>query len=268
LTKRQFPYVLKIVPTYLADNNNDMNDFLSGSRLKVARAKDHIMEVAIQSTSFFESKPHRIFSERDAQGTGFTVKLRLERPIPDKISVVVGDALSQLRSALDVLVCSAALNNGATNTKNIYFPFAKDAAEFELPATQRKIEKLSNGDRMVVGAFKPYKGGNDLLWSLNALCNIDKHNRLIAVGGMGGRINAMHLTGGQYFIPAPRRQPLDKDVVLIVGRSGNPPQGDINLSLDIAFREVELVAGQPIVALLNKYADLVEYIINCFDRPR
>lgn len=244
------------------------NDFLSEPRLKVVRAKAHIKEVATQSTLFFESKPHRIFNEHDTQGAGFKVKLRLERPIPDEISVVVGDALSQFRSSLDVLVCSAAIANGASSTKNVYFPFAKDAAEFELPATQRKIEKLYNDDRMIVGAFKPYKGGNDLLWSLNALCNIDKHNRLIAVGGMGGRINSMRLTGGQYFIPVPHRQPLDKDVVLIVGHSGEPPKGNINLSFDIAFREVELVAGQPVVALLNKYADLVEYIINCFDRPR
>jgi hypothetical protein len=35
-----------------------------------------------------------------------------------------------------------------------------------------------------IDALKPYKGGNDLLWNLHELNNIEKHRLLITVGAM------------------------------------------------------------------------------------
>lgn len=242
-----------------------MADALQEPKLKVRRAEKHIQEFRAECEAFFKSKPFSLFHEPSPQGVGYKTKLRLERPIPDEISVIVGDALFQLRSALDVLTCCLATANGASDTRGTYFPFAGDAAEFGLPATQRKIAKLSTRHQNLIRGLTPYRGGNDLLWSLNALCNIDRHNRLIAVGGMGGKINSLRATGGQYYVPEPKWQPLDQDIVLIVGVAGTPPDIKAELSFNIRFREVDHVKGKPVAAVLSNYSQLVNQIIGAFD---
>lgn len=242
-----------------------MADALQEPKLKVRRAEQHIQECRAKCDAFFQSKPFSIFHDPNPGGVGYKTKLRLEKPIPDEISVIVGDVLFQLRSALDVLACCLATANGASNTKGTYFPFAADVTEYELLATQRKIAKLSTRHQNLIRGLAPYRGGNDLLWSLNALCNIDKHNRLIAVGGMGGRINSLRLTGGQYYVPAPKWQALDQDIVLIVGVAGTPPEIKVEFSFNIEFREVDHVKGKPVATVLSNYSDLVSRIIAAFD---
>lgn len=239
---------------------------LKEPRLKIARAKSHIANVERQCSAFCNSQPHRIYTERDPHGPGYTIKLRLEKPIPDEIALTVGEAIYQLRSSLDVLACCLATANGAKDTKGTYFPFVKDVAEFMLPATQRKIQKLSTTHQQIIHHWKPYREGNNTLWILNQLANIDRHNRLVTVGGFGGSIQSFRLTGGQYFIPAnaASRQSLDEDVVLVVGKSGDPPEGEVRVSLAITFREIELIKGQPVVSILDKIANQVECVVDTF----
>lgn len=240
---------------------------LKEPRLKIARAKQHIADVERLCSVFYDSQPHRIFTEHDAQGPGYTIKLRLEKPVPDEIALVVGDAIYQMRSSLDVLACCLATANRAKDTKGTYFPFAGSAAEFMLPATQRKIQKLSAAHRQIIHHWKPYQGGNNVLWILNRLANIDRHNRLVTVGGFGGDIKSLRLTGGQYYIPASAagRQSLDEDVVLVVGKSGNPPEGEVRVSLAVTFREIELIKGHPVVSVLNKIAGQIEWVVDTFN---
>jgi hypothetical protein len=42
--------------------------------------------------------------------------------------------------------------------------------------------------------FKPYKGGNDLLWALNGICNVNKHRMLVPVVIRLERMTQIHAT--------------------------------------------------------------------------
>ncbi len=238
---------------------------ISGPMLKIARAEYHIQEFTAATKAFFESKPYSIVHERDPNGAGYKVKLRLQRPLPEHLPLIVGEALYQMRSALDVFISCCAKADGATNTADVYFPFAGSETEFNSAAPQRKIRKLAPARQDYIRALQPYPGGNTLLWAVNALANIDRHNCLVAVGGLN-RVKEIKLTGGQYFIPDPERlQWLENDVVLIVGITGTPPEGHFDLAVGVAFREGPVVKDRPVAPVLNDCLDAVGKVVRMFE---
>jgi len=94
-------------------------------------------------------------------------------------------------SALDHLayqiVCSDT-GDDPPNPKAIYFPIADDAAKYEA-GKRPKLKGARQETFDAIDVLKPYKGGNDLLWSLSRLNNIEKHRLLIAVGSMFQSLN-------------------------------------------------------------------------------
>ena len=72
---------------------------LESANLKVVRAAEHLAAIRFHVASYAVSKPHEIITQPDGKQKGeFTV------PVPDTISVIAGEIIYQLRSALDHLV--------------------------------------------------------------------------------------------------------------------------------------------------------------------
>ena len=61
----------------------------------------------------------------------------------------------------------------------MYFPIAHSQAKYE-DRQKKDLKGATKAAITAVDAIKPYKGGNDTLWLLHALNNIDKHRLLIA----------------------------------------------------------------------------------------
>lgn len=76
----------------------------------------------------------------------------------------------------------------------VYFPFSKSEERYH----ERKVIKLKGAKKVaidVMDQIKPYKGGNDVLWRLHQLNNIDKHRLLLTVGGAYNTINLGTMLG-------------------------------------------------------------------------
>lgn len=156
-----------------------MSDLFAGSFAKVKRTEAQINDFGVAVRAFFDGSPYERFSEVNPDAFEEVWKFRLTSVIPLDIAVRAGEVLFNLRSALDQVACALAIKHSGLS-KDTYFPFGKtlDIFERELPA---KTKKLPPDAIDLIRTLQPYKGGNDLLWSLHDLNRQDKHVSLVPV---------------------------------------------------------------------------------------
>ena len=162
---------------------------------KIDRAKQHMIELKDEIQSFFATRPYGIGAKRNPQTGQLIYYITNAKNVPDKVALISGDIIQNLRSALDYLVYELfILETGVkTSGRHIYFPIEKDAKTYE-KEKYRKTAGISQKSIKLIDAIKPYKGGNDSLWRIHELNNIDKHRLLITVGSSFGIKDELGIT--------------------------------------------------------------------------
>jgi hypothetical protein len=125
----------------------------------------------------------------------FSIMIRATSFPPLAASVVAGDAINNLRSALDLTISAACRANGTTNLGNTYFAIAKEGERGwdDLVTGKRKRMKAATPAIVqLTRSFKPWAGGNDILYAISHLAGIDKHQALL---GMSVHRGGMALSG-------------------------------------------------------------------------
>ncbi|MGB8986909.1 MAG: hypothetical protein WCC37_09925, partial [Candidatus Sulfotelmatobacter sp.] len=153
----------------------------TGSRLKIERAKKHINDLHNEIASFLKSDSHLIGIEKHPE-TGYdTPKLTITKPSPEGLALIIGDAIHNLHSALDLAVCEVVRDKfGATAAAHVKFPFdGVSRDQFIRTQKGRKIAEASPAIFDLILSIEPYKGGNDTLCALHDLDILDKHELLI-----------------------------------------------------------------------------------------
>lgn len=172
---------------------------------KLRRARNHISEVQQRISELQQAQPWSI--QREPTGPdGWTYRFKIHRPIPVDLSAAVGDAVANMRAALDYIAYELARHHVSTMTDSeeaaTEFPICKDRAAFDqFFTTGRKarlrsklygeaernalqcVQPFALTDEMRAMGVEPATDPNtDLLTDhahgLNALWNIDKHRRL------------------------------------------------------------------------------------------
>ena len=141
------------------------------SRIKLQRARKHINELARMQDEW----RGRIKSDHTTSVFGNVSA----GPVDEEFGAVVGDAIHNLRAALDLMAVELARANGATKTSDVYFPFGMDEASFELAITKKKFNKAGEDAVALLRTFQPYKSGNHALRAIHDLDVEDKHERLL-----------------------------------------------------------------------------------------
>ena len=148
--------------------------------LKIERADKHVRDLNTALDTFYATNPCGIAKKIDSQTREPIYYVSRLADIPTSISIIAGDVLNNLRSALDHLAYSlVAVGTGKTLSKQVSFPIADSAAQYKSIQFRRKIEGAGQDPIKRLDALKPYKGGNDTLWHLGQLNNIDKHRLLL-----------------------------------------------------------------------------------------
>jgi hypothetical protein len=146
-------------------------------RAKVERAKENLRDM------------ERLF-ERDGYVPGVNILIQSRKRPPGQFHMfhfrllalaAAGDVVVNLRGALDHLAyqLTKAYRPRITikEERDISFPICKDSAGYE--KARRAVIKLVGPDTIkLIDALKPYKGGNETLFRLNELNNINKHKLL------------------------------------------------------------------------------------------
>jgi hypothetical protein len=151
---------------------------------KLNRAKKHLCDLERMHKAYVDSRPIEVKGNEWASWVE-----SIKEPEAD-FATVIGDILQNLVSALDhlayQLVCVE--KNREDHFNYVYFPIEGSEAVYN----KKKLSKLNGARQAAIDAIdqiKPFKGGNDVLWRLHELNNIDKHRLLITVGGACNTIN-------------------------------------------------------------------------------
>ncbi len=156
-----------------------------GSWTKVKRAKKHIADLHELVLAFSNSDFHSASIDYDAElRTNYLCfDLDFGRFPYDDCAVITGDALHNLRSALDLLWQVVVLKCGGKPTPWSHFPIydSRDTLVGKLNEALKKKLITPLVATHILDPVKPYLGGNQFLHALHTLNIGDKHQLLIPV---------------------------------------------------------------------------------------
>jgi hypothetical protein len=234
-------------------------------RAKVERAEQHIHDLDVGLRTFFDFNPYLTARQTHPERQDLMVYwLCGARPIPPLISLIAGDALANLRGALDHLAYQLAWLNGTRDKrilKNTYFPISDDATKYVTEAPG-KVKGMSQAAKEAIDACAPYKGGNDTLWRLHRLNNLDKHRLLVTVCTLFESVSSEH---AHYISPTNNCwKPLKAGDVLTVLPTEAVKDENLQFVFQIAFNELEVAECEPVLETLQQMLDAVDYLVISF----
>lgn len=259
-----------------------MSNKISCAKAKVEWADKHIDDLKEELVHFQNTYPYKFSAQRDPETRQPIYHMTEVAEIPVSISLISGDVLHGLRSALDYLMWSFSENPTSFTSFPIFDP--SKVEESYLP---RKIGGLSPAGQKIITDLKPYKGGNEILWRLHQLNITDKHHLLVTASTSlrsldinQHRANVSHggsaivESRGQHFVvriaearhiaPQTRVFPLKAGDVLLVDPPDAKIDENIDFRFDVAFNEPGIADGDPILGTFNQSLNLVREIIDSF----
>src|SRR6202162_3782872 len=102
--------------------NTIQNSISSGAMLKLERAKHHINELNGHIDSYLADNPFEFFVRDDPKTNKRTYFIKTKKAIPQVFSLLIGDAVHNLRTALDILMFSMA-GDKTPKPDAVQFPF-------------------------------------------------------------------------------------------------------------------------------------------------
>jgi hypothetical protein len=227
-----------------------MRDPFDSPKCRLLRAKQHIRDLDSRINKFFKKQPHKGVVERDANGLNELHKVRLTKPIPSQFADRTAETVEALRSALDQTGYAVAVLAGATEPKSAYFPIAEKATDLE-NVIKGRCKDLPPDIVALFRSFNPHKGGNDAIWALNRACTVAKHRTLIRVGMSVLKITTKgtsFIEGGS--LPMPKWDSEKNEVIFGIVGPGGQFQYDLEFTFFVAFGEIEIIEGNPVVPVL------------------
>lgn len=158
-----------------------------GPKLKVKRADHHIRTLKDTLNTFMQTDFYRVRIEEDVEVRGqrlsppvHRVEVEILQEPPSDIPLIIGDAIHNLRSALDLAVCEMIEGFGGTVTLRTHFPI-RNSREEVVSAIEEGAVHGAPYDLItfLIEIIQPYKGGNDSLHTLHTLDIRDKHRMII-----------------------------------------------------------------------------------------
>jgi hypothetical protein len=160
---------------------------LKSAKAKLIRAEKQLRAIKRCLAAYARSKPHRIVKK--AKGKK---KLNIPKAPPVEISLLAGEMIYQMRSALDHLVFSLIKKNPLVSTidpdweEDCQFPMRtrlpkKRTAPLAKSDFARDLPGIADAPFAFIESVQPYYGlgaVNNALLFLRHLSNIDKHRRL------------------------------------------------------------------------------------------
>ena len=151
---------------------------LDGVRLKIVRAEKHLHEVTASLARIEEKGTCRLIPEHDQDSGLWFQRIHLEPKPQPEMSVIIGDFLFGIRSALDHLVWQLVKINGQEPSTVNMFPIAPKPYDFRKAIKYGRLRGVAEGPCALINSLQPYYAGNESLKWLDSLHNTDKHRTL------------------------------------------------------------------------------------------
>lgn len=122
--------------------------------LKVKRAQEHLDRLNTEFQWFKEGRPHDFRVEQDPKTEENVMILSRADPIPIKWSLIIGDCVQNLRSALDHITCRLELDHSGKVGTRTEFPIYDRCKPYK-DARAGKIGGLSPDAQTVIDGLQP-----------------------------------------------------------------------------------------------------------------
>jgi hypothetical protein len=248
-------------------------DRLKGIRLKIERAKKHIIDLDAAIHTFYNSEPYTLDANEKPEISHLALYVSRVKPVPDVIGAIIGDSVHNLRSALDHLMWQLVEAGGGTPDRHTYFPISendsvKGLQQYNSAIGHGEIGKMPVGAEKVLRAVQPYVTEDSTLWYIHELDRIDKHRFVLTIT-LNTTAWGIDIRGRPFIFPlALARRPLVDGYEVVrmpISTYERTGKHNIKLGLTIAFGESEIVAGEPVLETLNHMADFVSALISEFE---
>jgi hypothetical protein len=248
---------------------------------KIERANKHIRDLDTAITGFLATNPYKVGTKRDPETRKPVYYVAEVQPVPPEIPLILGDAIQNLRAALDHLAQQLYLvgSGASVYRKGTSFFIANKASDYRKHVGGR-IEKMRRGAKDALAALEPYAEGkgNDF-WVLHSLNNIDKHRTLFAAGSSYEAVGVGMPEGTRKFAasrgielpdfpialtPADNLCPLKIGDELFIGGPDDEIDPNRPFKFAVALNEPDIIKPGPMLETIRHLADLVSNTVTAF----
>jgi hypothetical protein len=247
-----------------------MVELFHGPKLKIERAKAHISDLHARFLTFASSNYFHLGIEKNPSTGNNLVKFTITENLPEDIGLIIGDAIHNLKSALDFAVSDVLLKQIGARPRHakssVYASASRD--DFIKCIHGGNISKAP-GEILdfIVNKIRPFAGGDQTICALHELDIMDKHMLLLPIVQVGVLIGASFeddkgnaLSNCDLFVESGR-------VLLPISTSGNLRISDYGRpSMSVLFERGLPLEGQLVLPTLTKLAKDISYIVEEFER--
>jgi hypothetical protein len=261
----------------------------TGVWIKVERAIHYFGDLETRHKRFREDNPHEAISYDEPDTGDLVYKGKVPEQPPLYWSAIAGDCVHNLRSSLDLLICGIVRARGKRVTNDTGFPIFKSADVFESDHV-RKVQGVPKVAVDLIKEAEPYHGADNPFWMLRELDIADKHKLLVPVGVVHHSITTT-IDLDQFFAANPGTTtvsgaevvtppagiimlghpfPLEDgaEIYRVPASLRNDPKAQMHmnpkLGIEIAFGEIEVVKGEPLIPTLLQLIQFVESFLKLF----
>ncbi len=153
----------------------------SAARIKIRRAKKLIGDLQDEVSIFLTSSPVKVTSHIEIVDGKKVISGQLSaNPAPESVVSSLGDIIHNLRTSLDLIASEMARLSGKSD-KDVYFPFAKSAQDFDAAIKRKNFHRTGDKAVALIKSLEPWIGGKFLLRAIHDLDVQDKHQSIIPV---------------------------------------------------------------------------------------
>ncbi len=251
---------------------NLSTELLLGPRLKVARSAIHIDELRRLTqplhSQFYEISQVPYPYQSELEPGGYELTFVPLRPVSKILALCIGDALHNLRSALDHI--ATGIIRSAEVGRKPYFPMNQDWNKLAKNRDMAPLEAALPGSKdLILSGLRPRNGQYEQHWrALQALDNDDKHSLLIpnVVITEISNINATALNRGNTYKNLSASNDANSPFVLLATSTRLVLHGKAQASAEVTFGEGTPLAGQDVHSSLLEISEIVSGVITGFER--
>jgi hypothetical protein len=159
---------------------------------KIKRAKEHFEALDCEIEALNKNSPVRVRQYEDTEQSLYIVRVDIPIP-PQRLGIIAGDGIYDLRAALDHLAWQLALTRKERPFYRTEFPVIDRDTPDGQSYFRRVTQDIPAGACVRIKAFQPYRRGaafkSDPLWQLDKLRNIDAH-RIIPMHAITAGVKA------------------------------------------------------------------------------
>jgi hypothetical protein len=229
----------------------------------LAKAKTKYEALNSGIKTYLASDFHAEVKEFDLKSGCHLYKHRITRFPGEDIADLAYEIIDHQRSALDQIAYVTAVMSGVTGNalERIHFPISRVSADFE-NAIKRSCNGLHPDIKTLFRSFKAHPGGNDILVELNGVRKKGFHRFIVPVATVANVTPGLaSMQGKPAYIPAPVWDSKKHEIICKSESDYGRFSFDAELTFNVAFGEVDSVAGKPVATFLHaSYAEIVDIL--------